>query len=210
MAASPSCHRQGPARSARGFTLVELLVGLVIGALVLAGLMTMSLQQGRQARQADAELRGLRELEAIDRLLHRLLRQAVAPEGEARRFEVSPDGASLAFRARLDDGSERPLAFRLAQGTLEMRIDAGAWQALHDAGAVTLTSARFEVSGDGAGRTGQAAAGDVPGCAPPHPPVVRWRFEARAPVAGGPGLALPVADRRVQVRDRASMPGCRP
>lgn len=211
-------HRPGgagllrPSARVAGFTLIELLVGMAVGVLVLTGFLALGLQQGREARQADVALRGLRELEAIDRLLLRLVRQAVAPAHEARRFEVSPAGTDLSFLARLDDGSVRALALRLSGGTLEMRIDRGAWQALHDAGTVTLAAARFEVTGDAAAVHSGSGGLAVPaaGCPPPHPPAVRWRFEAQAPSASGPSLSLPVVDRRVQVRDRVAAAGCRP
>ena len=59
----PQCSRpRGTARSARGFTLVELLVALPLAALVVASAALLLVQQLRQVRGAEATGRGVREL----------------------------------------------------------------------------------------------------------------------------------------------------
>jgi prepilin-type N-terminal cleavage/methylation domain-containing protein len=192
----------GPGRHAvRGFTLVELMVGLAVGAAVVTTALAALSLPLREATAAQRAARAAEDLRAADLLMHRLLRQTVpTPTGEPA-LQIEDGGALLRARSADADGVVRGVAWRLVEGSLAMRYDGGAWQLLTDPRALRLRALQFTLvpqapdAAPGPGRCGSTAA-----------PAVEWRFEHRAaPDGAGPWS---VASSRVQVRHRWPAVGC--
>lgn len=198
------------ARTAQvGVGLVELLVGLTIGLIVVTGALQVAVGQGSRSAQLRSETLALRELEAVERLLERLARQAVAvPDAPGDGFEALAGGSGLRWRIRTADATDRPVAVRWADGMLSIRFDGGPWQALHDAQALRLRSARFELQwsapGEGMGADGVEDPADP--CTGRRPPRIVWRLDART-VDDRP---LPGGVRSIQARDLPLPVGCAP
>ena len=102
-----------------GFTLLELLVGLVVLSFILAGLsqsVRFGLRVGEtQTRQSD----GRSELDGIDRTLRRLIEQA-DPGNAYRSASMQGRAGTLAFTSKLPTagGVERP-------ANIVIEVDAG-------------------------------------------------------------------------------------
>ncbi len=205
-------------RLLRGMGLVELLVGLAVGAIVLAGALALAAQQGRQAGATQAEQIALREFEAVDRLLWRLLRQASATVAwpDAASLQALLHGTGLHFASRVSEGSVRRVGLRLSDGLLALSLEGGPWQALHDPQrlrieAMDLSIAAVSVApGDD---EAAAAPGSVPSagaaavaCPHPLPPRLRWRLQGRLP----DDRAVSAPARVVQVRDLPAAGACPP
>ena len=186
---------------ARGVGLIELLVGMAVGSIVLVGALSLAAGQAQRGASSQAHALAMREIEALERLLQRLVRQAVPAAGAAdARFERFGGDAGLRFRTRTADGAERQVALRLEAGVLGIQFDGASWQALHDPQALRLAAVSFAVQDDG------DEEGATPGCAAPRPPRVQWRLEAAA--VGG--VSIPVQARQIQVRDVSPTVGCTP
>lgn len=149
-------------RPEHGFTLVELLVGLALGLLVVAAGTLLLAQQLREQRALLVEARLMQDLRTAADLVARDLRRAghwgdaaagVAGPGDAAvrsnpYTALSPDAAAsdaASFRYSRDatenhavDANEQ-FGFRLRRGVLEMQLGNANWQALTDAGALTVT-----------------------------------------------------------------------
>jgi prepilin peptidase dependent protein B len=144
------------ARGCRGLSLVELLVGLVIGLFIAAAGATLLAAQWREHRSATLEMRLMQELRSSADLITRDLRRAghwgdaaaglwapgasgvptnpyaalapVAAASNAAAFAYSRD----ATENHLLDSNEQ-FGLRLRQGVIELQLGAGNWQALTDA-----------------------------------------------------------------------------
>lgn len=115
----------------RGFTLVELMVGMAIGLLLTAiALLAMS-QHLRENHRLLVEARLTQDLQAVMDLVSRDLRRA-GP------FALQSDGV----RFRQAGGTEE-LAYRLQDGIVSMKIGDGHWQAMTDAQTLRVASLRF-------------------------------------------------------------------
>lgn len=168
----------------RGFTLVELLVGLALALLVVAGGGALLASQLREHRALVVEARLMQDLRTAADLVARDLRRAgywgdagagvwsalhavqanpyaaLAPEGAAS------DVASLSYSRdavenHVVDGNER-FGFRLRNRAIEIQLGDGNWQALTDATLLAVTE--FSI-------TPQHEVIDLePACALPCPP----------------------------------------
>lgn len=137
----------------RGFTLIELMLGMALGlTIVAAGLMALT-QHLRQSRQLAIEMRLSRDLQNAMDLVTRNLRRAGAwdqsPSGvwSAARTEIQPNpradlavGEEIAFSY----GTAERLTYRLRSQAIEMKIGDGSWQSLTDVGTLQVTA--FEVT----------------------------------------------------------------
>lgn len=151
---------------ARGFTLVELLVGLALGLFIVAAAATLLAAQGREQRSQAAETRLMQDLRTATDVIVRDLRRAghwgaaasgiwatgasgvvanpyaaLAPESAASA------GASYRYsRDAVENGvldANETFGLRLRNGAIELALGAGQWQSLTDTGTLTVTA--FEV-----------------------------------------------------------------
>ena len=144
----------------RGLSLVELLVGLAVGLLVIASATSLLGVQSREQRTAAAEMRLMQELRAATDLVARDLRRAghwgdpavalwawsaSAPQANPYAgFTAGAAGASYAYSRdaaenhRLDPNEQ--FGLRLRAGVLELQLGSAGWQAVSDAGSITVTA----------------------------------------------------------------------
>jgi prepilin peptidase dependent protein B len=140
-----------PVRQA-GLSLVEMMVSLALGLFVttigLAGLAGHL----RESRSLGLDARVSQDLRAAADLMVRNLRRAGhwREAGSAvRSGAANPHGAchvapALAFAyQRDDDAASSHFAYRLREGVIEVQMGQGHWQALTDAGSVTVTALRL-------------------------------------------------------------------
>ncbi len=146
----------------RGLTLVQLMVGLAVGLGVTAATGALLGSTLRDARGAQRDQRLMQDLRTAADVVSRDLRRAghwgdaaagvAGPGDTAVRSNpytaLSPDAAAsdaASFRYSRDatenhavDPNEQ-FGFRVRRGVLEMQLGNANWQALTDAGALTVT-----------------------------------------------------------------------
>ena len=152
-----------PTRSQRGLSLVELMIGLAIGLFITAISGTLLASHLRENRGLLLEARLMQDLRTAADVITRDLRRAgywagatsgvwlagtstvlpnpygaIAPSSaasDAVSFHYSRDGTE---NNRVDSNEE--FGFRLRNGVIEMLLGGGGWQALTDAGTLTVTT----------------------------------------------------------------------
>jgi prepilin peptidase dependent protein B len=155
----PPC-RTLPRRPARGFSLVELLVGLAVGLFVVAAVATLFAAQLREQRALWLEARLMQDLGGAADLIARDLRRAgywgdaaagVWTPGAAPRtnpYAAAPLAAAsdaVAYAYSRDDAENHAVddderfGWRLRDGAVELLLGGGHWQALTDASLLTVT-----------------------------------------------------------------------
>jgi len=150
-------------RTARGLSLVELLVGLAIGLLISTAGASLLVTQFREHRSAMIEMRLMQDLRTAADIVARDLRRAghwgdaaaALPAAGASAPITNPyaalapsDAASnaVSFSYSRDTAenhvldSNEQFGFRLRNGAIELQLGAGNWQALTDAGTLTVTA----------------------------------------------------------------------
>ena len=151
-----------PSRLQRGFTMVELMIGMAIGLFIVAAATSLMTGNLRENRSLMIESRLMQDLRTAADMITRDLRRAGywgAANAGVRSdvstavlmnpyVEVTPDNAaadSVSFRFSRDatenntvDSNEQ-FGFRLRNGALELQLGAGNWQALTDANTLTVT-----------------------------------------------------------------------
>lgn len=151
-----------PRARARGFSIVELLVGVAIGLIVTSSTVVLSSRSMASSRQLLAEIRVNQDLRAVADLVTRDLRRAgywgnailgtqttatgsVAASNPYAAVSTGVAGAvTYAFTRDATennalDGSEQ-FGFRLQSGRVEMQTAQGAWQAVTDPDVLTITA----------------------------------------------------------------------
>lgn len=147
----------------RGLSIVELLVGITIALLIAAAGVTAFAGNLRENRQLLLEARLMQDLRTAADLVSRDLRRAgywgaadagvwaAGASGIATNpyDALTPAGATsdaVSFRYSRDatenhsvDSNEQ-FGFRLRNGAIEIQLGAGNWQALTDAGTLTITA----------------------------------------------------------------------
>lgn len=154
-------------RSQRGLSIVELLVGSVIALFIAAAAATLLVGHLRENRALLLEARLMQDLRTAADLVSRDLRRAgywgAATDGVwaagAAGVAVNPYAAvapaagasdAVGFRYSRDASengnvdSNEQFGFRLRNGAIDIQLGAGNWQALTDAGTLTIT--QFSVS----------------------------------------------------------------
>lgn len=149
------------ASAARGFTLVELLVGLALALLVVAGGGVLLTSQIREHRALVLEARLMQDLRTAADVVARDLRRAgywgdagagvwsPAAPGRANPYTaLAPDGAASdaaslrysrdAVENNVIDSNEQ-FGFRLRNGAIEIQLGTGNWQAMTDATLLAVT-----------------------------------------------------------------------
>ena len=144
----------GVPRHARGFTLVELMLGMAIGlAVVVLALGLLGVQLHDTRRQL-VDLRLTHDLQTIAELISRDLARAghgmpaaaAAASAPDAAIALSPDGSSVSFDYAVTTGPEATanrFGYRLRRGVIEMAFGDGHWQALSDASSMRVTRLEF-------------------------------------------------------------------
>ena len=149
-------------RSQRGFTLVELLVGLALGLLVVAAGVLLLAQQLRDQRALLVEARLMQDLRTAADLVARDLRRAgywgdagagvwspvaaprANPYAALAPSAAASDAASYAYSRDAAENqvldTNEQFGLRLRNGAVELQLGAGNWQALTDATLITITA----------------------------------------------------------------------
>ena len=151
-----------PQRLERGLSVVELLVGIVIALFIAAAASTLLASHLRENRALLLEARLMQDLRTAADLVSRDLRRAgywgaavdgvwVAGAGPVATnpytalapAAAASDAASFRYsRDAVENGvvdSNEQFGFRLRNGAIEIQLGAGNWQALTDAGTLTIT-----------------------------------------------------------------------
>ena len=119
-------------RHQHGLSIVELMVGLAIGLVIVAAALLALAHHLRENRSLLMEARLMQDLRTASDLIARDLRRA-GP------LSLPDGGARFAY-----PGSSEPLAYRLRNGVIEMKLGEGYWQAMTDAN--TLHVASFSIT----------------------------------------------------------------
>jgi type IV pilus assembly protein PilW len=159
----PGAAREPIRHRARGLSLVELLVGIALALLIIAGGVTLLTGNLREHRSLLLESRLMQDLRTAADVITRDVRRsgywaaaadgvwtqgasAVAsnPYSAVAPAAAASDNVSFRFsRDATENGSvdaNEQFGFRLRNGALEMQLGAGNWQALTDSGSVTVTA----------------------------------------------------------------------
>ena len=139
----------------RGLSLIELMVGVTVALFIAAAGGSMLVGQLREHRALALEARLTQDLRTAADLITRDLRRAGywgnagAVAGANPYATVTPETATadaVSLRYSMDaaennvvDGNEQ-FGFRLRAGVIELQLGAGNWQALTDAGTLTVTA----------------------------------------------------------------------
>ena len=152
-----------PARAQRGLSLIELMIGLALGLFITAIGGALLASHVRENRSLLLEARLMQDLRTAADVVTRDLRRAGYWAGATSGVwsagatavasnpyvAVSPSSAAsdaVGFRYSRDStennsiDSNEEFGFRLHNGAIEMLLGAGGWQALTDAGTLTVTA----------------------------------------------------------------------
>lgn len=147
-------------RGARGLTIVEVLIGVAIGLIVIAGVLRLFVTNMVNSRQMLVEARVMQDLRAAADLIARDLRRAAYWANAIEGTSVLGAGASPTRNPYQtitpnDAGGQNVLytfaqdtnntienneqfGFQLVNGTIEMRTAANQWQVVTDPGVMTV------------------------------------------------------------------------
>jgi len=152
-------------RCQRGLSIVELLVGVAVALFVAAAGATLLVSHLRENRALLLEARLMQDLRSAADLISRDLRRAgywgasvdgvwavdassaaANPYAALAPAAAASDAASWRYsRDAVENGvvdSNEQFGFRLRNGAIEIQLGAGNWQALTDAGTLTITQLR--------------------------------------------------------------------
>lgn len=148
-------------RAARGVSLVELMVGVAIGLVIVAGSVHLSGRTIGNSRSLLTDIRVVQDLRSLSDLVTRDLRRAAYWGNAIQGTQTTPTsssaapnpyaavatpGASSVTYAFTRDAAEdnalgvgERFGFRLTEGRVEMQTAADTWQAVTDPEVVTIT-----------------------------------------------------------------------
>ena len=150
----------GPVMRQRGFTLVELMIGLAVGLFIVGAASGLLAARLREHKAMLVEARLMQDLRtSMDIVMRDLRRSGYWGEASAAMRAGSPSSNpylapapasaasdAVSFQLSRDDVENNKLddneqfGFRLRKGVLDMLIGGGSWQALNDAGTMTVTA----------------------------------------------------------------------
>lgn len=227
-----------PRRSTRaaGLTLVELMVSLAIGLFLVAVGITLLVAQLRENRGLLIEARLQQDLRTAADLMARDLRRegywGSAATGSwtpgtgptVSRNPYQPEAPATAasdatlLRYSRDtvengrvDGNEQ-FGYRLHHGTIELQLGAGNWQAITDAGTLTITDLQIVprlqeiLLADTCSRPCPPAAAATGGC-PPRQTIRDFAVTIVAHAVADPGVVRSLRSR-TRVRNDAVVGAC--
>lgn len=150
-------------RNQRGLSLIELMVGIAVGLLVVAGAATVTVTQLGDSRRLVVEAQIQQDLRATADIMTRELRRAGSWDGATTTVwsptaavAVSPiDGAELVLVSASQitvksytGGATTTLEFRRSgtPGVIQVNQSGGGWQKLSDDATVDITGLQFQVN----------------------------------------------------------------
>jgi type II secretory pathway component PulJ len=151
----------------RGLSVVELMVGLTVGLLIMAGAAVFFANQVHHTRRSVIEARLQQDLRAATALLVRDLRRAghwqaalhntqwPAKDNPYRELAVTDAQQTITYHYSRDHDGENNVVdaheqfgFRVAQQVLYARAGTGQWQSLTDRQQLRITRLQFAVDGE--------------------------------------------------------------
>ena len=160
-------HRRSQ-RSARGLSIVELLVGMAIGLFLLAGASSMLVSSIISSRALLAEARVNQKLRTAADLITRDLRRAgywenamagttttsttttpnpnsgISTGSSTVTYSLARDASAAPARTTMAEknalNADEQFGFQLNNGAVEMQVGSGNWQAVTDPGVLTVTA----------------------------------------------------------------------
>ncbi len=159
----PVAARSSPARQRpgqRGLSLVELMVGLAIGLLVVAGATVVTASQLSDSRRLLVETQMQQDLRAAADIITRELRRSgswaysnlardsvwstVVPVPSINLYTdvtvTSSPAVEVGYRYYRTAGTTGPFGFKLESGAIKSNIDGTAWQELTDSKVMNVTA----------------------------------------------------------------------
>ena len=150
--------RSAARRRSSGFSLVETLVALAVGLLVVAAAVVAVHGSLRENHRLALDARLHQDLRSAVEVMTRELRRAGHWAGASAGRALNPYSVAIAGPEATDhiafaysrdatendalDPNER-FAYRLHRSAIEMQLGQGNWQAMTDAGTMTVSSLRF-------------------------------------------------------------------
>ena len=147
--------RRAPRSRQRGLSLIELMIAITVALFIAAAGGSMLVGQLREHRALALEARLTQDLRTAADVITRDLRRAgywgnagavagANPYGAFTPETAAADTVSLRYSMdasenNVVDGNEQ-FGFRLRAGVIELQLGAGNWQALTDAGTLTVTA----------------------------------------------------------------------
>jgi prepilin peptidase dependent protein B len=208
----------------RGLSLIELMLGLAIGLFIAAAGGTLLVGQLRESRALLLDARLTQDLRTAADIVTRELRRAgywghagtgVNPYAALAPGAAASDAVSLRYSMDAAENdtldSNEQFGFRLRGGAIELQLGAGNWQALTDAGTLTVTGLRITPETQDVSLaslcTTTCAAGS--GVCPPHQQVRSLAVVIDAALASDPRVTRSVHSN-VRVRSDAVIGQCNP
>lgn len=215
----------------RGFTLVELLVGLALALVVVAAATLLLARQAREQRALVVEARLMQDLRASADLVARDLRRAahwgdagagvwtasvaprVNPYAAQAPASAASDAASYAYSRDATENhaldANEQFGLRLRNRAIELQLGAGNWQALTDATLIEITALEItpvvEEIDLGALCAKACAVGDA--ACPPRQLVRSLTVRISARAAADPAVTRSLASR-VRLRNDVVVGAC--
>lgn len=145
------CSKRNPER---GVSLIELMVGLLIGLLVVAAVGSVYVSTTRSSADILAANRLNQEIRALTELMNFEIRRAgFGLDAGEDSVAIDDSGSCIVYRYQFD-GSERNAGFRLNAGQIELKdggtladCTSGTWVAITDSGMVAITALDFDAGG---------------------------------------------------------------
>lgn len=135
--------------SVKGFSLVELMVGLTVGLFVLAGVGAVYVSTMRGSAETLAANRLNQEIRAIVDIMSLDIRRAGFGYPNDASIRVFDDGACIVYLYDLN-GLPHHTGFRLNKGRIQMKAGgtladctSGTWEGITDSSMVTVTNLNF-------------------------------------------------------------------
>ncbi|MCK2094665.1 prepilin-type N-terminal cleavage/methylation domain-containing protein [Thauera aromatica] len=145
------CSKRKPER---GVSLIELMVGLLIGLIVIAAVGSVYVSTTRSSADILAANRLNQEIRALTELMNFEIRRAGSGIDAGEESIAIDDGGSCIVYRYQFDGDERNAGFRLNAGQIELKeggtledCTSGTWAAVTDSSMVNITALSFDAGG---------------------------------------------------------------
>jgi type IV pilus assembly protein PilW len=206
----------------RGLSLIELMLGLAIGLFIAATGGTLLVGQLRESRALLLDARLTQDLRTAADIITRELRRAgywghagsgTNPYAALAPGDAASDAVSLRYSMDAVENdtldSNEQFGFRLRGGAIELQLGAGNWQALTDAGTLTITALHITPESQDVSLASLCATACAAGSSacPPHQQVRSLAVVIDAALASDPRVTRSVHGN-VRVRSDAVVGHC--
>ena len=136
-----------------GVSLIELMVGLLIGLIVIAAVGSVYVSAARSSSEILAANRLNQEIRTLmDLMSFEIRRSGFGIEPALESIAIHDNGSCIVYRYQFD-GNERNAGFRLNSNQIELKeggtladCTQGTWTPITDIGMVTVTALTFDTS----------------------------------------------------------------